>query len=309
MIISVSRRTDIPAWYSDWFFARLRAGFADVRNPYRPRQISRIVLTPDLLDGMVFWSKNPLPMMERLHELQDMAYYFQFTLTPYGRDIEPFLPSKREVLLPAFQRLSSLAGKGRVVWRYDPILLTERYTPDYHRHAFRAMAEGLEGHTDECIVSLVDDYACIRRRMQQLGAVSPTGAQADDLLKYFAETARQHGMKLSACCEAARPPGVSQARCIDPDRLSIIAGVRLPVPPDKNQREGCGCAQSVDIGSYDTCRSGCAYCYANHGHKRLEELCAQYDPGSSMLCGCLSESDVITLRPGKRYADALVSLP
>lgn len=291
MIVSVSRRTDIPAWYADWFFARLRAGYADVRNPYLPHQVSRVMLTPEAVDGFVFWTKNPLPMLDRLEELQDWAYYFQFTLTPYGRKLEPGLPQKREVLLPAFRRLSELTGPERVVWRYDPVVLTEQMTLDVHRRCFGEMARWLEGATDECIVSFVDDYACARRRMKQAGIVAPTVSEAALLLSFFAETAREYGMRLSVCCEPSllegRPiPGnITPARCIDSERLSKIAGGPLCIPPDGNQRKGCGCAKSVDIGAYDTCRTGCVYCYASHSAKRLAERCAQHDPASSLLYG------------------------
>ena len=348
MIVSVSRRTDIPAWYADWFYARLRAGYADVRNPYRPRQVSRVPLTPGEADGFVFWTKNPLPMLGRLGELRDRAWYFQFTLTPYGRELEPGLPNKREVLVPAFRRLSQLAGPGRVVWRYDPVVLTPSFTPDTHRRCFPAMAQLLEGATDECIVSFVDDYACARRRMKQAGVSAPSAGQAASLLNFFAETAGQYGMRLSVCCEPslmaagcfsaqkqaekvrddaipipgfdglqrggcsakketsqeedtslkrrAALPHVVQARCIDTERLAKIAGTAVLAAPDSNQRKGCGCAKSVDIGAYDTCRSGCVYCYASHSAGRLAERCAQHETGSSLLYGRLEDGDEITVR-------------
>lgn len=348
MIVSVSRRTDIPAWYADWFYARLRAGYADVRNPYRPPQVSRVPLTPEETDGFVFWTKNPLPMLGRLGELKDRAWYFQFTLTPYGRELEPGLPDKREVLIPAFRRLSKLAGPGRVVWRYDPVVLTPSITPDTHRRCFPAMAQLLEGATDECIVSFVDDYACARRRMKQAGVSAPSADQAASLLNFFSKTASQHGMRLSVCCEpsllaagyfssskqAEEFPGdaipipgfddpndggcsankensqeenaflrqriganrITQARCIDAGRLSRIAGKTILAAPDGNQRKGCGCAQSVDIGAYDTCRSGCVYCYASHSAGRLAERFAQHDPSSSLLYGRLEDGDEITVR-------------
>ena len=348
MIVSVSRRTDIPAWYADWFYARLRAGYADVRNPYRPRQVSRVSLTPEEADGFVFWTKNPLPMLGRLGELRDRAWYFQFTLTPYGRELEPGLPDKREVLIPAFRRLSELAGPGRVVWRYDPVVLTPSITPDTHRRCFPAMARLLEGATDECIVSFVDDYVCARRRMKQAGVSAPSADQAASLLNFFAETASQHGMRLSVCCEpsllttgysfaskkgeeaqddAIQIPGfdgpksgrcsadkenlqgentsleqrigwnkIAQARCIDTGRLARISGKAILAAPDGNQRKGCGCAKSVDIGAYDTCRSGCVYCYASHSAGRLAERFAQHETGSSLLYGRLKDDDEIIVR-------------
>lgn len=300
MILSVSRRTDIPAWYADWFFARLHAGYADVRNPYRPGQVSRVPMTPDVVDGIVFWTKNPLPMLDRLGELGDMTYYFQFTLTPYGSELEPGLPSKAEVLIPALRRLSGLAGTNRVVWRYDPVVLTREWTVDRHRFCFQSMAQALEGATDECIVSFVDDYACNRRRMRQAGGYAPDESRARELLRCFGETAQQHGMKLSVCCEAAlaegmdSAQGVGPAHCIDAGRLSAIAGRPVYIPCDPHQREGCGCAKSVDIGAYDTCRCGCVYCYALHSAGRTTQRVGRYSVDSSLLCDHLQASDQVT---------------
>ena len=300
MILSVSRRTDIPAWYADWFFARLHAGYADVRNPYRPGQVSRVPMTPDMVDGIVFWTKNPLPMLSRLGELGHFSYYFQFTLTPYGSELEPGLPSKEEVLIPALKRLSSLAGKNRVVWRYDPVVLTREWTMDRHRFCFQRMAQALEGATDECIVSFVDDYACNRRRMRQAGGFAPDESNARELLCCFGEAAKKHGMKLSVCCEPALVEGmqsvggVGSAHCIDVDRLSRIADRPIYIPPDPHQREGCGCAKSVDIGAYDTCRNGCIYCYALHSAGQLAQRVERYTADSSLLCDRLLESDRVT---------------
>ena len=143
MILSVSRRTDIPNYYADWFYNRIKEGFLYVRNPMNYHQVSRIELSPDLVDCIVFWTKNPEPMMARLHELDDYAYYFQFTLTGYGRDIEPNVPHKKDRMIPVFQRLSETIGSSRVVWRYDPILFNDVYTEEYHLRAFERIADAL----------------------------------------------------------------------------------------------------------------------------------------------------------------------
>ena len=143
MIVSVSRRTDIPAFYADWFFRRLKEGFVLVRNPMNVHQVSRVRLDAEAAEGFVFWTKNPAPMLDRLHLLQNRAYYFQFTLTSYGLDVETCLPSKGRVLLPAFQRLAEIVGPERVLWRYDPILLNDVYTPEVHLRRFEALAKRL----------------------------------------------------------------------------------------------------------------------------------------------------------------------
>ena len=163
MIISVSRRTDIPSYYSEWLFNRLNAGYAYVRNPMNPHRISEVSLSPDVVDGIVFWTKNPTPMLNRLHELQDYTYYFQFTLTPYGADVEKNIPSKNDIVIPTFQKLSSMIGKERVVWRYDPILLNDKYTMQYHMKYFRVLCDKLADHTEKCTISFLDLYKNIQR--------------------------------------------------------------------------------------------------------------------------------------------------
>ena len=170
MILSVSRRTDIPNYYSQWFYNRIKEGFVYVRNPMNAHQVSRIEITPDVVDCIVFWTKNPEPMMERLEELSAYHYYFQFTLTGYGRDMEPGIPHKREKMIPVFQALSDRIGKEKVIWRYDPIIFSQRYTPAYHLKAFEQIAMALKGFTEKCVISFVDENAKNRKNMELLGA-------------------------------------------------------------------------------------------------------------------------------------------
>lgn len=166
MILSVSRRTDIPNYYPEWFFNRIKEGFVYVRNPMNPRQISRIDISPDVVDCIVFWTKNPEPMLERLNELSDYRYYFQFTLTGYGRDIEPGIPHKKEKMIPVFKDLADRIGKQRVIWRYDPIMFTSTYTPEYHLKAFEQIASALNGYTEKCVISFVDFYSKNKRNLE-----------------------------------------------------------------------------------------------------------------------------------------------
>ena len=158
MIISASRRTDIPNYYSEWFFNRIKEGYVLVRNPMNISQVSKISLSPDVVDGIVFWTKNPLPILDRLEELREYTYYFQFTLTPYGKDVEPNVPSKNDLIIPSFRKLSERIGKERVVWRYDPILFNDKYTMDYHVKYFKTLAAKLHAYTEKCIVSILDFY-------------------------------------------------------------------------------------------------------------------------------------------------------
>ncbi len=301
MIISASRRTDIPAYYSEWFWNRLREGYVLVRNPMNPHRVSRVSLSPDVVDGFVFWTKNPLPMMDRLELLRDYPYYIQFTLTPYGDDIEQNLPPKRDVLIPALRRLSERVGRERVIWRYDPILINDRYTVDHHIRTFRSMCDSLSGYTDTCTISFLDLYRNIRGRIAPLGITPPTAGQADEIAAHFAGIAREYGLSVVTCAEDGDYSrwGIGHGACIDADRLSRIGGVPLNVNRDKNQRGMCGCAESIDIGTYHTCANGCVYCYANHSPSLTARGIASYDPSSPLLCGKITEEDVISEREMK----------
>lgn len=249
MIVSASRRTDIPALFSDWFYNRVGKGFVLLRNPYNPQQVGRVTLSPDHVDGFVFWTKNAAPMLGRIDELEKFKYYFQYTITPYGRDVEKNIPDKDEVVIPAFKKI----GADKVIWRYDPIFINERYTWNEHVRLFTELAEKLEGHTHKAVLSFVDEYRTVDLR--PLGIQPLTSEQQRQLAQQLAEIAIQHGITLSSCAEDL---GLPHSSCIDGKMFGVIR------PKDRNQRGLCGCVESVDIGSYSTCSHGCAYCYANH---------------------------------------------
>lgn len=310
MIISASRRTDISTYYSEWFFNRLREGYVLVRNPMNARQISRISLSPEAVDGIVFWTKNPVPMLSRLGELEPYPYYFQFTLTAYGRDVEPNLPGKNGVLIPAFQELSRMAGRERVVWRYDPIFLSDRYTVEYHCRYFRVLAAKLGEYTEKCTVSFLDFYRSTARNMRSLHIREMTAAQQREMMERFSEIAGEYGLYIDTCSEAIslEDLGVSHASCVDRERLERIGGYRLNVGRDRNQREECGCAASVDIGAYDTCGNGCLYCYATDSPPRAAERVRAHRPDSPILFGTVGPEDVIREREAVSLREQQLSL-
>lgn len=249
MIVSVSRRTDIPALFSEWFYNRLGKGFVLVRNPYNPLQVGRITLTPHKVDGFVFWTKNAAPMLSRIHELDAFKYYFQYTITPYGKDIEPNIPDKNEVVIPAFKKI----GAEKAIWRYDPIFLNDKYTWDFHVKAFTHMAEQLEGSTRKAVMSLVDSYRTVD--LTPLGIHPLSLDQQKELAQQLFEIAAAHGIELTSCAEDL---GIPHSCCVDGSMFGVEK------PKDRNQRGLCQCVESVDIGSYSTCSHGCKYCYANH---------------------------------------------
>ena len=310
MIISASRRTDIPTYYSEWFFNRLREGYVLVRNPMNARQISRISLSPEAVDGIVFWTKNPVPMLSRLGELEPYPYYFQFTLTAYGRDVEPNLPGKNGVLIPAFQELSRMAGRERVVWRYDPIFLSDRYTVEYHCRYFRVLAAKLGEYTEKCTVSFLDFYRSTARNMRSLHIREMTAAQQREMMERFSEIAGEYGLYIDTCSEAIslEDLGVSHASCVDRERLERIGGYRLKAGRDRNQRKECGCAASVDIGAYDTCGNGCLYCYATDSPPRAAERVRAHRPDSPILFGTIGPEDVIREREAVSLREQQLSL-
>ena len=310
MIISASRRTDISTYYSEWFFNRLREGDVLVRNPMNARQISRISLSPEAVDGIVFWTKNPVPMLSRLGELEPYPYYFQFTLTAYGRDVEPNLPGKNGVLIPAFQELSRMAGRERVVWRYDPIFLSDRYTVEYHCRYFRVLAAKLGEYTEKCTVSFLDFYRSTARNMCSLHIREMTAAQQREMMERFSEIAGEYGLYIDTCSEAIslEDLGISHASCVDRERLERIGGYRLKVGRDRNQRKECGCAASVDIGAYDTCGNGCLYCYATDSPPRAAERVRAHRPDSPILFGTVGPEDVIREREAVSLREQQLSL-
>lgn len=311
MIISVSRRTDIPSFYSEWFFQRIKAGFVDVRNPMNAHQISRIDLSPDVVDAIVFWTKNPAPMTERLGELSGYPFYFQFTLTGYGRDVEANLPDKREQLIPAFQNLSRRIGKERVIWRYDPILLSSRYTVAYHEKAFREIAGCLRGYTEKVVISFLDFYDKTERNLSGLHVTTISDEQMYRLAASIAAAAAENGMIVETCAESVdlEPLGIRHGCCIDRRLIERITGSIIKGEKDKNQRKECGCLESVDIGCYNTCMNGCKYCYANFSQEKVQTHRAGYRPESTMLCGEMGPGDRVTYRAVTSLKDYQLRLP
>ena len=300
MIVSVSRRTDIPAFYSDWFFNRLQEGVVHSINPFNSKQVSEISLRSEDVDCFVFWTKNPAPMLDRLDLLAGYNYYFQFTFTPYGRDAEPGLPDKRE-LIEVFRRLSAKLGRDRVVWRYDPVFLSGKYDIGFHATAFRKLAERLHEYTDLCVISFVDLYAKASRNIRPLALLPLDEPQMRQLAAVFSSLAAEYGLTVESCSEKIdlSDCGVRHGQCIDKRRLKKILGGRIDIGKDANQRQECGCVQSVDIGQYNTCRHLCAYCYANFNAKMVEACAAMHNPCSTMLSGELRGNEKIIRRRGE----------
>lgn len=308
MLISASRRTDILAFYFEWFLNRLKEGYALVRNPMNHAQVSRVSLSPELVDCIAFWTKNPAPMLPRLAGLAPYPFYVQFSLNPYGPKLERNLPPKPE-LVETFRRLAAAIGPERVVWRYSPVVLNQRYSAACHLDYFGRLAESLSGYTTLCRLSFMDMYAKIERRMTALGAMQASEEEKARLAREFAHIASTHGITLGACgnLELAAA-GIKAVGCIDRELIERITGYELKGRKDPGQRGDCYCLESVDIGSYQTCLNGCTYCYANHSETTAQAGHRRSNPLSAMLCDAPREGDNIAERKVKSLKETQLRL-
>jgi len=296
MILSVSRRTDIPNYYAEWFYNRIKEGFLYVRNPMFPSNVSSINLSPEVIDCIVFWTKNPEPMLERLDELKNYHYYFQFTLTGYGKDIEPGIPHKKDHMISVFQQLSKKIGPEKVIWRYDPILFSNKYTKAYHLTAFRQIAEALQGYTNKCVISFVDIYKKNQKNLKCACIQETTDVFLQEFVRQLSKIAKDNGIEIATCAEMMDFPDCAHNACIDKELIEKIIGYPLKGGKDKNQRKECGCMESIDVGAYDTCLNGCKYCYANIDHQVATENFKRYNPDSPFLCDISHPDDVVKER-------------
>ena len=285
MIVSASRRTDIPAFYGEWFLNRLRAGYAIARNPMNPRQARRVSLRPGDVDACVFWSKDFRPLMARLPEIRAaFPVAVQHTLTPYAAPLEPRLGDKRAIV-EGMCALSRAIGPDCLIWRYDPIVLSDALTPEWHIRAFERACGLLGGATRRCVISFVQLYPRVRRAMEPL-CRAPAPEEMRALAAELARIARAHGIALTSCCppEGLELPGVMREACISAALIEAATGKPVTPRRDSGQRRRCLCLPSVDIGAYHCCPHMCAYCYANWSAAAVERNCARHDPlGEELL--------------------------
>jgi hypothetical protein len=289
MIVSVSRRTDVPAWHADWFARRIREGFATVRNPFGGASVD-VSVRPADVDGFVFWTRNGAPFFDVAADLAAVGYrfYFHYTILGYPRPLDPATPSVKRAVADA-RRLAEAFGPAAVVWRYDPVILTDVMTAAWHEDNFARIAADMTGVTDEAVVSFVDFYRKVGRNLPPalreagMAATDPAPDELGRLTGRLAVVAADCGMRLSLCCEPdIVAPGAGRAACVDPERLvrngATVGGVkRAPT------RTGCGCYRSRDIGAYDTCPAGCAYCYAVRNRATARDRYRRRDPFAPRL--------------------------
>ncbi|MBQ4573837.1 MAG: DUF1848 domain-containing protein [Clostridia bacterium] len=293
MLLSASRRTDIPCHFADWFMQRIREGFVLTRNPMNHAQLSRIPLSPDIVDCIIFWTKDPAGILPHLDEFDERGYryYFQFTLTPYDSDIEANLRPKDKIE-QSFIALSKRIGSKSIVWRYDPILVNDSIDLAYHAYHFNRLCELLSPYCQSVTISFLDFYAKLHSSLLR----PITEDEIVNLASMIADTARTYRLPVHACCEKLdlTPYGIAPAACIDKAMIEQICESPLKLSPDKNQRPGCGCCESVDIGAYNTCINGCIYCYANNSPSAAVRRYTAHDPNSPILFGRVAEGECIT---------------
>ena len=293
MILNISGRTDIIAFYMPWFMSRYHEGFVDVRNPIYPKLVSRIYFKD--VDLIVFCTKNPHPILPYLEEIKKPVL-FQVTLTPYKKEIEPNVIDKRTIV-EDIKKLSKILGKENVFVRYDPIFLNDQYTVEYHKKAFLKMCSLLDGYVSYIIISFIDDYKNVRKNMSVLRIKNFTNEDFKEIGLFFSEVARKHHMTVQTCSEynTLEEYGFVVNDCVSKELAKKLTGKNYPTWKGRNNKY-CGCANMVDIGSYNTCSHYCKYCYANYDEDKIKDNIKNHHFDSTMLIGYLESDDEVKVR-------------
>lgn len=307
MILNTGNRTDIPAYFSQWLINRINEGFVYSRNPYNPTQIYRYDLNPNVIDCIIFCTKNPIPMLKYLNLIEPFNQYWMVTITPYGKEIEPNVPNKN-IIIKGFIELSKKIGKKHVAWRYDPIFLTEKYSIDYHIHIFEKMAQKLSPYTDVCIISFIDLYKKTRNNFPTAKEV-PISIQHQLILK-ISEIALKYNIKIKTCAEKENfsAYNVDQSGCVNQETIEKSLNITLNIPRLPQARTGCNCILGADIGQYNTCMHHCKYCYANYDTLTVQKQFLNHNPFSPLLIGDIKEGDQIIKVNQKSWINQQLSL-
>ena len=293
MILFASGRTDIPAFYSNWFINRVKAGFVDVRNPFNQKLVSRIYFSD--VDLIMFCSKNPLPMINKLDILK-VPVLFHVTITSYGKDVEPNIPDKR-LIIEGVKKLSLVLGIDNVVVRYDPIFLSDKYNVDYHIKAFDKLCKNLNGYVNKIIVSFMDEYKNVRSNKNILKYRAFTREDYKKIGEAFSKSAMDNGMSVQTCFEDEdlTQYGFVKGECLSHELAYILTGKKFKSSNVRKEKK-CECVQMVDIGDYNSCMHMCKYCYANYDEKAVSSNFESHDDNSSLLIGTIQSDDVIKVR-------------
>lgn len=290
MIISASRRTDIPAYYSEWFYKRIKEGYCTVPNPFDANQVYLVDLRPSSVTAIVFWTRNAFPLLKNINMLDEEGYkyYFQFTLNNYPKIYEPFNPSL-EKSIECFKKIANKLGVGKIIWRYDPILFTNDLTIEFHKNNFTRIFDELGDYTKRIVISIVDNYKKTVNRFKKIeieyDEQQIEKVEVEELLKFIVDKAITKGIEVESCAESKEFGylGISHGKCVDDRLLKQEFGIDMTYKKDKNQRLPCGCTVSKDIGMNNTCLMGCEYCYATTSHQAAVNNKKKHDPNFSSL--------------------------
>lgn len=290
MILNVSGRTDIIAFYSDWFINRYNEGYIDVRNPFYPKQVSRILF--DNVDLILFCTKNPLPIIKYLPTI-NKPILFHVTLTPYNKDIEPNVPNKKDII-EGIKKISNIIGTDNLYIRYDPIFLNDKYTVEYHIKAFKRLTDLLDGYVNKIIISFIDDYKNVKSHETDLKIKPFTTADYKQIGENFSKIAKTHNMTVQTCHEKNNlvEYGFKNEECISKELAYKLTGKKYR----KWQARKCNCVEMADIGVYNSCPHFCKYCYANYDEGQVKNNIINHNPTSSLLIGNLEADDIIKER-------------
>ena len=293
MILNVSCRTDIIAFYSKWFLNRLKEGYVDVRNPFNPNLISRINFED--VDLILFCTKNPIPIVDKLNDIK-IPYIFHITITPYKNDIEPNLPSKSDII-KAVKKISTTIGIENVYVRYDPIFISEKYNIEYHIKAFTKLCSLLKGYVKTIIVSFIDNYQNVRKNLPYLKYRSFTEEDYKLIGENFSKIAKKNNMVVQTCFEERNLTeyGFTKGECMSKELAFKLTG-KTYKKWQARKGNACNCVELVDIGVYNSCNHLCKYCYANYDESKVKVNIKNHDVNSSLLIGQLKQSDIINER-------------
>ena len=293
MILNVSGRTDIVAFYSNWFINRYKEGYVDVRNPFNPKLVSRIYFND--VDLILFCTKNPIPILDKIN-LIDKPILFHVTLTPYKKDIEPNVLPKG-LIIEAIKKLSSIIGCDNLYVRYDPVFINDKYTLEYHIKAFDNMCKLLNGYVNKIIISFVDDYKNVRKNSNILNIKKLTEYDYKMIGENFSKSAKENGMTVQTCFEDINLVnyGFIKGDCLSSELAFKLTGKKYK---DWKARKGkkCSCVELVDIGVYNSCKHFCKYCYANYDENMVNNNYLNRDVTSSLLIGNIEPDDIIKVR-------------
>ena len=293
MIINTGMRTDIPAFYSTWLLNRIKEGYVLVRNPYYRQQVTRYSLSPEFVDCLAFCTKNPHPLISHLKELDKYKQFWFVTITPYGKDLEPNVPDKKQVI-DDFKKLSKHIGKNAVALRYDPILIAPNFSLEKHIIAFEKLLSQLQGYTEDVTISFLDMYDKVKRNAPNIRTL--TDEEQNVIGQEFAKIGEKYGMVIHGCCEKAELEkfGIDISGCMSQEIVEKAIHNKLKIQKRQSQRAVCNCVLGNDIGEYNTCGHLCKYCYANANSVLVRQNMKRHIPTSPFLIGEIEAGDKIT---------------